>query len=391
MNKAIIILLAVLPLAALSQPHYSQVLKDIEANSPMLRAAATQAEARQASARSGLLLADPEVEAAYYWGDPATIGIRWDLSVSQSFEMPSVMVRRARLRSLQADAAQLGYQTARQALLLETQQLCADLIYHRGVAEVYSRRCTAAIRLAQLYQRRFNAGDCSILDYNRAQMELADVQNKAAEACLLEDHDLHDLRTLMNDDAYSFYQQEYESVAVEPTFEGWYEQLEMRNPSLKVLDNQLSVSQQEAALSRAQWLPEVQVGYASENVVGETFRGITLGLSLPLWSQQRAVRAARLQTEAAQQTFEAQRAEAFSHYRCMFHRHEALIRNLQNLRTAFSQNNSLELLDKALEAGEISLEQYLQQADFYYNMELQIWEVAHELEQLHLNLYAIEL
>ena len=165
----------------------------------------------------------------------------------------------------------------------------------------------------------------------------------------------------------------------------------MQNPSLRLLDNQVEAARYQRQLSRAQWLPEMSVGYASENVVGQSFRGVKVGLSLPIWSQQRAVKASRLAEAAATEELSSQRTERFSRLQCMFHRHEALIRNVGNLREAFQRCNSIDLLDKALDAGEISLEQYLLEADYYYNIEMQIWDVAHELEQLHLHLYSITL
>ena len=394
MKKIIIILLLIawaLPARLDAQSHYAQVLKDVEANNPVLLAARKRAEAQQTAAHVGALLPNPEVEAAYFWGDPSSIGVRWDLGVSQSFEMPSVMVRRARLRNLQEQAAGLDYQVVRNATLLEAQLTCADMIYYRALGMIYTRRCQAAIRIADLYQRRYAAGDCSILDYNRAQMNLADVQNRAAEINLQGDHAVHDLQRLVGGESYLFYQSEYEEVRVETSFESWYEQLEMQNPSLRLLDNQVEAARYQRQLSRAQWLPEMSVGYASENVVGQSFRGVKVGLSLPIWSQQRAVKASRLAEAAATEELSSQRTEWFSRLQCMFHRHEALIRNVGNLKEAFQRCNSIDLLDKALDAGEISLEQYLLEADYYYNIEMQIWDVAHELEQLHLHLYSITL
>ena len=394
MKKIVIILLLIawaLPARLDAQPHYAQVLKDVEANNPVLLAARKRAEAEQTAAHVGALLPNPEVEAAYYWGDPSSIGVRWDLGVSQSFEMPSVLVRRARLRNLQEQAADLGYQVIRNATLLEAQLTCADLIYYRALGMIYSRRCEAAIRIAELYQRRYAAGDCSILDYNRAQMNLADVQNRAVEINLQGDHAVHDLQRIVGVPSYPFYQGEYDEVVVESSFEDWYEQLEMQNPSLRLVDNQAEAARYQLQLSRAQWLPEMSVGYASENVVGETFRGVKVGLTLPLWSQQRAVKASRLAEAAATEELASQRVEWFSRLLCMFHRHEALIRNVRNLKEAFQRCNSIGLLDKALDAGEISLEQYLLEADYYYSIEMQIWDTAHELEQLHLHLYSITL
>lgn len=387
----IVLSMVMFPIALVAQPHYAKVLKDLEANNLTLLAAAKQAEAQQAAAHAGLLLDDPDVEAAYYWGDPADMGIRWDISVSQSFQMPSVLVRRARLRNLQENAAHLDYQALRYSTLLETQQLCADLIYYRNMVAIYNRRHAAAVRLAELYRRRYETGDCSILDYNRAQMNLADMQSRYTQAELDADHAVRDLSLLMNVEHYSFTQMEYDSVWVEPSFDMWYQQYEKRNPQLRQLDNQLAISQQEEQLSRAQWLPQFSVGYAAENVVGSTWRGATLGVTLPLWSQQRAVRSAKLHTAATQAALQAKRAELAAEFLSLHHRHAALILDLQRLKSAFRQSNSVALLEKALTAGEITLEQYLQQVNYYSEIEIEIWSTARQLEQLHLLLYAVEL
>ncbi|MCQ2295336.1 MAG: TolC family protein [Bacteroidales bacterium] len=392
MKKIIyIMLLWTLPVISAAQPHYAQVLKDLESKNPTLLAAAKRAEAERVSVRSGLLLQDPEVEAAYYWGSPAEIGVRWDLSVSQSFEMPSVMVRKARLRNLQEHAADIDYRVVRNATMLETQLQCADLIYRRHLALVFNRRSLAAAQLYQLYQRRFELGDCSILEFNRVQMYLAEQQHLANDANMAEDLAIHDLCVLMNDDKYQLAQETYEPVALGKSFEDWYSSLEMNNPYLQQLSNEVDLHRQQERISRAQWLPEVAVGYASENVVGETFRGVRVGLTLPLWSQQRAGKAARLQADASQEMFNAQRAELLGKLRCMYHRHESLMRNVANLQSAFDHCNSIDLLTKALAGGEISLEDYLLQVDYYYDIELRLWEAAYELEQLHLHLNAIAL
>ena len=101
--------------AAFAQVHFASVLKDVEENNPLLLAAKKKSEASQLQAHVGALLPDPTVSAAFFKGDPTSIGNRWDLSVSQSFEMPSVLVRRARLRDLTEKAATLSYLELRQA------------------------------------------------------------------------------------------------------------------------------------------------------------------------------------------------------------------------------------------------------------------------------------
>lgn len=391
--KKIVIFSAILSLAVAlaAQPHYSEVLKAVEEHNPILQAAQKRSEARQAEARVGVLLPDPTVEGAYYWGDPSEIGIRWDLSVSQSFEMPSVMVRRARLRNLEQDAARLSYEVVRNKMLYETQKLCADYIYCYAVADILDDRTSTACRLVDLYQKRFDAGDCSVLEYNRAMLYRAKVSKEAADAILEGQHVRTSLITLAGDEVYRFNQREYDTVPLPPNFDEWYKGLEMQNPALRTLENQAAADQLKTQLSRSQWLPNMSVGYASENIVGETFRGVTVGLTLPLWSQQRAVRQAALEQEAAEQELSAQRSKLYADLQCLMHHMYALRLNLDNLRRDYASFSNVSLLDKALEAGEITLEEYLLQVDSYVEIQLQIWQLARELEMAYLQFNSITL
>lgn len=389
MKRLIISILVALPIwAAAQQPHFAQVLKSVEDNNPALRSAATLRDAKQQEAHVGLLIENPSVEAAYYWGSPTEIGKRWDLSISQSFDMPSVIMRKARIRDLQENAALLGYAETRKRMLLEAQMVCADLVYYRAVARLWESRNTLALSLMNVYTKRLEAGDCSVLDYNRVKMMGADAEHSAVESLLYATHARNQLAILVSDKNFAFDQEEYEPVDLPANFPDWYKNVEKGNPELQMLDNQVAVSDQQARLSSAEWLPEVSVGYASENVVGETFRGVKVGLTLPIWSQPRTVRAAKLNAQAASQELEARRSTIYLEQECLFHHLYALQREVARMKEAFRQYDSTELLGRALEQGEIELETYLQQLDAYYDVQLKILELSREAEQAWLQLNA---
>lgn len=390
MKNIFLTLFVLLSLSAIAQqPHYQQVLKAVEENNALLKAASLQRDAKQMESHAGVLLHNPEVNGGYFLGTPEEIGKRWDLSVSQSFDMPSVIVRKARLRDLAENAAKLGYAVTRNHILFETQQVCADLVYYRAVANLWDERTATASAIVDLYSKRLAAGDCSILDYNRAMMSQAEVQRAAAEAVL----NARDLMTQLNvltgaDQVYDFHENVYEEVDLPGNFKEWYEQWEMENPALQMLDNQVQTSNQQALLSRAEWLPEMSVGYASENIVGETFRGVTVGLTLPIWSQPRVAKAAKLNAQAVSQELQAQRLSLYAQQECLFHHLYALRLNVNNLKGAYERYGSMTLLYKALEAGEIELEQYLQQSDALVDIQLQILDLSRQFEQGWLQLNA---
>lgn len=374
-----------------AQRRYESVLRQVEENNPMLKAARQQSEAQQLEAHVGLMLPDPEVDLTLFRGFPAEQGTRWDLRVSQSFEMPSVYVRRARLRNLREHAAELDYETIRNALLHEAQLVCAEYIYNRAIYSVYDKRLVTCYKLVALYEKRLQQGDCSVLDYNRVKVELAETDNLATHVLLRAGHLYRELCTLAGVESYDFRQETFDTVILPLMFNEWYDTVEMRNPQLRILQNQDDTRQQELQLSRSQWLPSMSVGYASETVTGAAFRGVTVGMTLPVWSQPRAVRQAKVSRMASQQTLTARRGQTYNETQCLMHHLFALQNNLNNMRAAYEGHNSLDLLEKAFEKGEISLEQYLIQMEHCTQLELAIWEVAYEMERGCIDLYAITL
>ena len=391
--KKILFLLIVttLTVSVHAQRRYDRMLQLVEEHNPMLQAAQQRAEASRMQATVGFLLPDPEVELALYRGDPAEQGNRWDLRVMQSFEMPSVYLRRARLRTLAQQAATLDYATVRNTLLHETQLLCAEMVYAYGVEQTLAKQLTAAGRLMQLYEKRMQQGDCSVLEYNRVSMNLAEMQDKHTRALLQVTTLRDDLLSLTGSADVADFLTAYDTLLLPADFDVWYDSIEMANPHLLALQNAVQMSRQTLQLSRSQWLPEMSVGYASENTTGSAFRGVALGLKIPLWSQPRAVKQAHVAYSAAQQELEAERYATRMAMRKQMHSLQLLQDDLNAMRQAYSQYNSRSLLDKTLKAGEMTLEQYLLQTDYYTQQELAIWEIAHQLEQAYLNLYAFML
>ena len=392
MKKILFLLIIVgFSFSSQAQRRYEEVLRKVEQDNPMLQVARQKSEARQIEAHVGLMLPDPQVELSLFRGDPAEQGTRWDLRVSQSFDMPSVYVRRARLRALREHAAELDYETTRFTLLHEAQLICAELIYANGIARVYGDFTITAIKLMQLYEKRLAQGDCTLLEYNRVMMEKAEALNLASQATTRSVHLYNDLCVLMGVETFNLTWDDYDTVILPGNFDEWYDSLELRNPELMSLRTEVDMSQQELQLNRSKWLPSMSVGYASETVTGSAFRGVTLGMNLPVWSQPRSVKQAKLAHTASQEALEVRRNEILSSRRCLMHHLNAMRNNLRNMRIAYAACNSQDLLDKALEAGEISLEQYLQQLDYYTKQRIAIWDIAFELEKGCINLYSITL
>ena len=126
-------------------------------------------------------------------------------------------------------------------------------------------------------------------------------------------------------------------------------------------------------------------------MVGDTYRGFALQATLPLWRQKGTIKKSRLAETAAQAEYDNEYALQYNHLKGLYRKAVALQQNLKHLQQTFDTFNSEDLLLKAFEAGEISLEDYLRQVEFYHDSEISILEIAHELEQTVLQLESYNL
>lgn len=389
--KTIILLFLVcLSVEICAQGRYGWVIDSLEKNSPGFKALKARNDAEKAEARATTFLDNPEVAFGYYWGSPSDIGKRWDLSVTQSFEMPSVYVHKNRIRKLTTEYSDNDYARQRIELLTEAMEACADMVYYNAYVTLYAHCVKNARRVAELYERKLEAGECGILEYNRVAMDLASIENKLHSAEAERDMMLDNLKMLNGGKQLAFAQDKYERVNLPSDFDQWFEKASSKNPELKLLKQQQTISEEQAKLAKSEWLPKMAVGYASENVVGETFRGVTVQATLPLWHQKGTIKKAQAQERYAQAEYENIYARQYNHLKGLYRKAQTLSHNLQNLQETFTRFNSEELLLKAFEAGEITLENYLQQVEFYHDSEIEILEIAHELEHTVLALEKFE-
>jgi len=150
MKKLTISLLFTLLLwPVIAQNETERVLKEIEDNNITLISIRKEIEAQKLNNRTGIYLSNPEVEFNYLWGSPAPVGNRTDISVTQSFDFPTVYGHRSRIAKLENDNLDLKYQSERLHLLLRARQLCTELVYYNALSKEYSSRLANAQRIAE--------------------------------------------------------------------------------------------------------------------------------------------------------------------------------------------------------------------------------------------------
>ncbi len=350
---------------AVAQNTTDEVLRQIEMNNPQLKAAAAEAEAEKLANRSGAVLDNPEIEFNYLWGADG-IGNRRDFRVTQAFDIPTLTGMKSRQVAGQNELASLRYKAERIDVLLQARQTCIELVHCNALKSELSSHLEQARALVGFYEKRLKAGDATILDLNKAKVHLTAVRGQISKVDVERESLLATLRILNGGNEISFDETSYDiSEALPADFETWYSNASEKNPVLQYVRQEVAVGKRQLAIDKTSWLPELTVGYMSE-LASDKYRGVTVGVSIPLWSNAVKVKQSRARIAAA----ESQKAQAEQkfYYEIMaqYARAANLKENSELMRASLEETDNREHLLAAQSKGEISMIEYLVEIDQYY-------------------------
>jgi outer membrane protein TolC len=391
MKKIISFIVAIICAISVQAQNIQSVLQQIEANNTSLDALRKQTEAQKIGNRTGLAPANPEVEFNYLWGTPNPIGNRTDIAVRQSFDFPTAYAYRSKIAGLQNANAELAYKAERLDILLAAKRICIELIYNNALAKEYAVRLQNAERIAVAYRSKLDKGEANALENNKAQLNFATVQTETARIETERLTLLAQLKGLNGGREIVFTDIAYPANTLTVDFESWYSAVEAKSPVLQYVSGQIEIGRQQVKLNRAMGLPKFSAGYMSEKIVGEHFQGVTIGVSVPLWENKNRVKAAKAQVMAAESALEDSKVQFYNRLQSLHLKASALQQNAQKLRKSLSDYSNAPLLQKALDAGEISLLNYLLEIEYYYEAMNKALEAERDYELAVAELEAIEL
>lgn len=383
MNKYLKIcaLLFILPVSLTAQITVDSVLSNIERNNTTLSALRKSVEAEKLGNRTGIYLENPEVEFNYLWGSPDALGNRTDINIKQSFDFPAAYGYRRQIadsRNLQAD---LEYQRQRKDILLNARLLCADLMHANAVIEENGKRLAHAQNIADAFQSMYEKGEVGILEHNKAQLNLLNIKKEVETLTIERNTVLKQLSALNGGVAIEFIENSFSQRILPSDFDQWYNKAEQNNPALLWLKQEIEVKMQQEKLNRALSLPKASAGYMSEKVVGEHFQGVTVGVSIPLWENKNTVKYAQAQTLALQSMEVDSKLQFYNQLKIQFEKASSLQKTALGYRQLIEASNNAILLKKALDAGEITLINYLMELSFAYSAMDNLLKSEYELNK----------
>jgi len=349
-----------------SQPSMETILNEIEKNNTTLSAIRKSTDAEKIGNKTGIYLQNPEVAFNYLWGNPSGIGNRTDFSIKQTIDFPTAYGYKNQIAGLRNEQAELEYQKQRKAILLKVKLVFADLVYANALKLELSNREVHARQIANSYKTKFDIGEANILEYNKAQLNLLNL-NKEIELVGIERKALLDELIMLNGGIpIEFTDCDFPIQPITSDFDQWYALAEQGNPVLQWLKQEIAISQKDEKLQSALGLPKIGAGYMSEKVVGEQFQGITVGVSIPLWENKNSVKYARAKTIAMQSVEADAKIQFYNEMKALHKKVVALQNSVGNYRKSLHMFSNSDLLQKALDKGEISLAEYLYELSVYY-------------------------
>ena len=363
-----ILLLCALSLSgAGAQNNMADILSCIEANNPQLKAGAQMVLSQKAEVSSQNSLADPTFELEHLWGAQNAGDRKYDITVLQSFDFPSLYVQRNRVGNLKRSLYD-GQQTLlRQQVLLQAKELCLRIVYLNRCIELSDKRLAAADELARLYRGKLESGDAAILDVNKIEIEQLNVTTantrlrNELSTCLAQ------LRALNGGESLDVELSAltYPEAVLPTSFDELKNQALQADPELQLLRQESLIADKSVALNRSGWLPKFELGYRHAYELGERFNGFAVGVSIPLFANRKKVKMAKAQALAGTFAVNNREQQALAELQSAYDEAVTLQRNHARYDLLTRQNN-LGLLQKALAAGKISMVEYLVDATQLY-------------------------
>ncbi|MCY4778854.1 TolC family protein [Sphingobacterium sp. UT-1RO-CII-1] len=351
---------------AYAQSDMQDILQTIETNNSTLKALKEEMNAQKISNKTGIYLQNPEVEFTHLWGSPKMVGNEKDLNIKQTFDFATISGRRNELANKQNVLIDIQYKSNRLTILSEAKQYLVDYLYYQSLKSELNVRLQHAQIIAQVYKKRLEQGDGNILEYNKAQLNLSMIEGEMS-ANKVEEQALNAQLTRLNaGQELNLAAVNFDLEKLPDDFDTWYQTAESKNPLLAYIKQEIEVGKQQVSVNKALGMPNFSAGYVREKSTGQSLNGVMVGLSIPLWENKNRVKQAKLSIRAAEERQMDAQLQFYQQLKASYQKAYGLQQTATAYKKSLQSTNNIELLSKALNAGELSLLEYMVELSIYY-------------------------
>lgn len=364
-----------------------QVLHSIEANNKALQANTQLISSQKLESGTNNNLPDPSLSYSYLWGakdKKETIG---ELSISQSFDFPSLYATRSKLNRLKTTAFDGQSSIFRQGILLQAKEVCLDLIMLRQQKQILAERLRNAEELSAMYGKRLQTGDANVIETNKINLELLNVRTEAAlnESALRNKQ--QELTALNGNMPLVFEESSYPSVALPSDFQVLKSEVIASDYTLQTLNNESLVARKQISVNQQGWLPKLELGYRRNTETSTAFNGVVVGFSFPLFENRNKVKMARAQSLNVDLQKESVALQIESEVSQLYREAQTLRTAMHQYEQTFQAQQDLDMLKQALAGGQISMIEYFVEVSVVFQSRQNYLQLENQYQKAMAKIY----
>ena len=374
----------ILLLPVQGQSQIKLISQEVVSNHLGIAIAEVENQADAMLSKAELFPDDPEIEYGYLWGSPSFIGNRHDLSLTQRLKLPGYYKARKKFNSLE-----LEKQVVEQSIL-KNETLYAALVQLLQISYLMDRQSLIKERLLRwqeietLSAKRRDLGEGNTIELDK--LKLMTLQSKQELISLISEERSQYLSLKQLNGNVEV--KEYSSLVGD-----WIIMIENadNNGSIKnspLYQNTILATQKASVqlkVSKKERLPDLQFGYRSEVLGTEKVAGAVLGLSIPIWGKSSKIQSAQLALKGKEMRTALMEQQLETHVDIHLERANNAKTILGLYNQALSENKSRDLLSRMYELGEISLQEFLLELPYYYQLEDKVLDAKRDFVQASLD------
>ncbi len=350
-----------------AQNSIEKAIDSVKQNNKTIISAKQFVSAKSMEYNTGLTIENPSISADYMIGTPVSGGNQFDFLAVQGFDFPTAYSKKGTLAEEKITLLNFSFQEMQQNILLEVKLMAIEMIYLNKKKLVLEKRKINSEQIVDDYQAKFQVQEISALDLNKSKIQLLNIKSELrsieSEIIIKTQH----LTELNGGIPLSIADTLYPIAIDVPQFEVLEDSIEANDPRLKWLHQQTNVYESQVDVDKAMALPKFEAGYHYQSVLGQTFNGVHLGLTIPLWQNKNMIKASEANVELGTAEVEEHELDHFFEVKELYEQYENLKLTLQEYQLVLENMNSEQLLKTSLDAEEISFITYSMELQYYYD------------------------
>jgi len=349
-----------------TQSSLEKTLAEISKNNKTILANVQYWEVKKMEYKTGLTPYNPKVDYDYLSGSPAGAGNQTDFVITQAFDFPTSYAKKKKLSNEQIKQAEFQLNASRQDVLLEAKLICIELIYFNKFQDEVLKRKQNTEKWLSDFQAKLDKGDGNMLDVNKAKLQLIEINASFQENKSMIIQLNQKLTELNGGNLIVFADSGYPQLPLMTSFETLESEIKTKDPVRKYLEQQNVIGRSQLDVSKAMTLPKLDVGYHYQAILGQSYNGVHVGFTLPLWENRNKVKVEQANTVFNELNLSVHKNEHYYDTQQKYIKQSNLSITVTEYSNLFNSSNNVDLLNKSLALGQISTIQYFMEMSYYY-------------------------